>query len=85
MRGGERGAGEEGGGVSMMRCDGCSRLVDTDEAPDSLYVKDGQCWCESCCAREGLEPSFDDPAPRQVGFEEFMNKMVAQQAEEPPE
>ncbi len=40
--------------MSMMRCDGCSRLVDTDETPDSLYIAGKDCLCEWCVER-GLE------------------------------
>lgn len=34
--------------MSMMRCDECERLVDTDDDPDSLYVKKRECLCKGC-------------------------------------
>lgn len=34
--------------MSLMRCNYCERVVDTDEDLESLYVTDGQCVCEHC-------------------------------------
>ena len=44
--------------MSMMKCDGCGELVDTDEYPDSLYAEEEgikldnskipDCICSSC-------------------------------------
>ena len=39
--------------MSMMRCDGCGFVVDTDSDPDALYVDNNDCLCEAC--REGVE------------------------------
>ena len=33
--------------MSMMRCDGCDRVIDTDDFPDSLYVTGRDCLCEA--------------------------------------
>lgn len=45
--------------MSCMRCNGCARIVDTDFDGDSLYVKDGECWCEFCRDRLDLKPEFE--------------------------
>ena len=34
--------------MSIMRCDKCSNLVDTDEKPESLYIVGHDCLCEWC-------------------------------------
>lgn len=37
--------------MSMMRCDGCGRMVDTDEDPESVSYTDiwgTPCLCEQC-------------------------------------
>jgi len=39
--------------MSMMHCDHCSELVDTDMDLESLYVKGRDCLCQSC--RENLK------------------------------
>ncbi len=42
--------------MSVMRCDHCSRLVDTDTDLESLYVEGRDCLCQWC--REKMdEPS----------------------------
>lgn len=48
--------------MSMMRCNDCERLVDTDDDPDSLYVvdHDDQCICEHCRDRLALKTKFDE-------------------------
>ena len=42
--------------MSAMLCDVCSKLVDTDTDPDSLYVKGRECLCHGC-RTELAEPS----------------------------
>lgn len=34
--------------MSMMKCDGCGLVIDTDDDPESLYVLDGDALCEVC-------------------------------------
>lgn len=34
--------------MSMMKCEICHALVDTDSDPDSLYVPGRECVCEEC-------------------------------------
>jgi hypothetical protein len=54
--------------MSMMRCDDCSKLVDTDEWPESLYVgeengyrkRDGsdcECLCSDCFTNREMQKS----------------------------
>ena len=33
--------------MSMMRCDGCSKLIDTDDDPD-CFDSEGHGFCEPC-------------------------------------
>lgn len=48
--------------MSVCICEYCSRLVDTDFDPDSLYVigHDDKCVCESCRERKDLKTEFDE-------------------------
>lgn len=34
--------------MSMMKCDNCEVLIDTDSDPESLYVVDIKCFCLDC-------------------------------------
>lgn len=34
--------------MSMMRCDRCQKVIDTDDDPDSLYETEDGCICERC-------------------------------------
>lgn len=34
--------------MSMMKCNHCTELVDTDDDPDSLEFVEDECYC-SCC------------------------------------
>jgi hypothetical protein len=55
--------------MSMMRCERCSRAVDTDYDCDSLYVVDGQCVCEWCRTERddaAIEKALH-PAEREAG------------------
>jgi hypothetical protein len=44
--------------VSMMRCDHCESVVDTDEDLESLYVLGYACMCEAC--RELMESEREE-------------------------
>ena len=47
--------------MSMYRCDGCSKLIDTDDDPD-CFDSEGQGFCEPCRDRhfeEGREMARD--------------------------
>ena len=45
--------------MSCMRCIECGRIVDTDDDPDSLYIVDGECFCEHCRGELDLEPRWE--------------------------
>lgn len=45
--------------MSMMKCDECSRFVDTDSDPDSLYVPEAECLCKGCRNQLGLPSEFE--------------------------
>ena len=48
--------------MSMMSCCLCTNLVDTDEMPDSLYVRGyaDKCVCPSCFDQRQLETDFEE-------------------------
>ena len=39
--------------MSLSRCDGCDRIIDTDADPECYYHTENQCLCEWC--REGRD------------------------------
>ncbi len=47
--------------MSMMRCEKCERLVDTDVDVDSLYYDNAgyECLCQHCAADSELTCSLD--------------------------
>lgn len=45
--------------MSMMRCDICRELCDTDCDPDSLYVIDDECICWNCRDIYDLKTEFE--------------------------
>lgn len=45
--------------MSMMLCDHCKDLVDTDGDPDSLYVKDAECLCRLCREEQRRPSEFE--------------------------
>jgi len=51
--------------MSLMRCDGCGWITDTDDDPESLYVLDGECLCENCRDRwaRNQAPENDEMEP----------------------
>lgn len=48
--------------MSMIRCDECSRLVDSDDDPECFLTRDRKDWivCEVCRERLGRELEEDD-------------------------
>jgi hypothetical protein len=47
--------------MSAMLCDECGRLTDTDEDPDSLYVKGHECLCKWCRYDLSQPSEFESP------------------------
>lgn len=48
--------------MSLMLCTFCKEAVDTDDDPDSLYVKavPGECVCKWCREDRKLPTEFDE-------------------------
>jgi len=55
--------------MSIMRCDDCERLVDTDDDPDSLYIQGKECLCITCRSR--METEIDELYSRTADKKEF--------------
>lgn len=50
--------------MSMMRCDRCDRLIDTDDDVECWQEND-ECWCENCRINRWIngpdDEKLDDP------------------------
>ena len=43
--------------MSLLKCDSCGCLIDTDEHPEAYDEKADKWWCNLCA------PDYDDPDP----------------------
>ena len=51
--------------MSLLKCDSCGTLIDTDEHPEAYDEKADKWWCHLCM------PDEDDPDP--VPVQRYLN------------